>query len=117
MTVTEFIRKKNEILYKHLEVVLVPEDQIEECEQGTLSCACDAQACPYCAAYYFNCENCPMFKKGNICNEASTYGIVLNKARQVTGTRANITDPECPWSQELRDLIEQYNAELNLRKD
>jgi hypothetical protein len=113
MTVTEYIKQKNAILFKHTGVVLVPEDQIEECEQFPLSINHgDSQACPYCTAYgargfrLAKCTECPMGKVDNICNVSfgNTYSKVLK-----TG---NITSPRTPWHNELKQLIGQYNSEL-----
>ena len=48
MLTSEFLRKKNEIVFKETGLILVPEDQIVDIdvpEIGTFLC------CPYCEAY------------------------------------------------------------------
>jgi hypothetical protein len=116
MTVVDYIKKKNEILHKHTDVILVPEDQIEECEQYPLSMVADSRACPYCKVYFGDsyltrCDKCPMNVVGNNCkNETSTYSqIVPLRSTSITGTKT-------PWYKELKKLIDQYNKELKEQK-
>ena len=112
MTEIEYIKRKNAMIFKHTGVTLVPPDQIEDCEQKPLSIEGDAYACPYCKAYYLptgNCEGCPMAKAGNECDisDNNTY----NQVRDAVIT-SRIISKAAPWHDELKELIEQYNREL-----
>ena len=107
MTVSEYIRRKNEMIFKHTGIVLVPEDQIEECEQSELDICADSWACPYCTIYIANCGECPMGKAGNVCNISPN-----NTYAKVMATVPNITSSSAPWHSELEQLIKQYNSEL-----
>ena len=110
MTATDYIKEKNKIIEKYTGITLVPEDQIEEVDQGPLSMASDMNACPYCLLWFGtpnHCNGCPMFKAGNCCSDDdSTYH--------------QVTDALCPdgivgnkeIKGELSLLIERYNEEL-----
>jgi len=79
MTVVEFIKEKNRIIYEETGLVLVPEDQIKECRQLTLDITVSDTSCPYCLAYSNNCDKCPMGKAGNVCdNYGSTWSRVTS---------------------------------------
>ncbi|MCK5017351.1 MAG: hypothetical protein KAS32_09820 [Candidatus Peribacteraceae bacterium] len=109
MLVIDYIKRKNAIIFKHTDMVLVPEDQIEECEQKLLSMEKDMMACPYCVVYFdYNtgeCGGCPMARVGNDCEEGSTYRNIDDKYDSL------VLDTQ-PWYEELRDLIDEYNSEL-----
>ena len=116
MLVSEFIKRKNEIIYKHTGLILVPKDQIEECAQFPLRVdANDGSACPYCRAFYHKegmCCNCPMYKAGNYCDgENSSYRsiVMLGEDRLFS-----LVYPTQPFHEQLKDLINQYNEELIL---
>jgi hypothetical protein len=69
MSVKEFIKKKNKIIYDEFGITLVPEDQIEECPKHKLDTYSAIRACPYCVVYVNDrCVDCPMYKAGNECN-------------------------------------------------
>ena len=78
MSVVELIQRKNKIIFDDLGVVLVPEDQIQECPKHKLSLETSTSACPYCHVYNVgmgDCEGCPMAEAGNYCEaaEGSTW--------------------------------------------
>jgi hypothetical protein len=103
MTVEEYIRKKNEILYDITGITLVPEDQIIDIDPMKLSIESDSKACPYCIEYLFkyeSCKSCPMFLAGNECvvNDNNTYEETRN------GLEGSIIKIK-----KIRDLIKEYN--------
>jgi hypothetical protein len=112
MTITEFIRRKNEIIERATGIILVPEDQIVEVQMPIqLSMAGDAAACPYCHLYLLKkreCIGCPMSKASNQCefDGDNTY----DKVYSALGT--NITSPISEVHGELAALIYQFNSEL-----
>ena len=85
MKITEFIRRKNAILFDITGITLVPEDQIEEVETKPLSNSWpNGELCPYCKMYAqpgdynIDCSQCIMSKRCNECNNpASTYQQVV----------------------------------------
>lgn len=105
MTVTEYIKAKNKIIFDATGMILVPDDQIQECVQLPLDMAYDGNACPYCKAFQY-CTNCPMYINKKSC---PTYFEVVDHIGHslVSSTTKNekIAIP-------LRKLIEQYNKEL-----
>lgn len=102
MTTVEFINKKNKILFDLTGIMLVPEDQIQECEQKELFSCNDVYCCPYCQVYYnYNCKGCPMHKAGNGCEDGSTYDQVFYRL-----------DASICSIREIKELVEQYNIEL-----
>ena len=113
MSVVEFIKRKNELIKKHTGMVLVPEDQIEECEKRYLSTFDDEKACPYCQVYsdFYNCTGCPMSKADNCCmgNGNSTYLKIVRPHGSI------VRNPD--WHNELYLLTEEYNASNKLHKD
>lgn len=113
MTVVEFITRKNKIIFDKLGVILVPEDQIIECEQIKLDICNASYACPYCHIYAFNfeCRGCPMANAGNACSDSHSswraFYDKANKAKKIT--RIGHWYIEQP---ELVALYDQYNSEL-----
>lgn len=111
MKVSEFIRKKNEILRKTIGIDfdLVPEDQIEECEQFVLSLNF---SCPYCKAYKESCSKCPMDIANNNCVDKNStwdeYGIYCSCNNVFTHNH-----PASPAYESMKNLIDKYNKELN----
>jgi len=119
MTVTEYIRKKNAIIEKHLGITLVPEDQIIEVEQKPLTFDIgDGGICPYCIAYdtAFDinaCSKCIMTSKGNRCDtEDSTYRKVRKANAEIFGAEWVHFSHNGPCADELVALAKQYNDEL-----
>lgn len=81
MKPTTFTHKKNQILFDLTGIILVPEDQIEDCEVKELFSDSDDLCCPYCRVYLANnCVNCPMAVAGNRCSmhTSSTYYQIIN---------------------------------------
>lgn len=114
MTVSEYIRKKNKIIFDVCGLTLVPEEQIEECPQFELSTIDDTYACPYCRVYldYDDfCAKCPMSKAGNCCVDDSTdtYFVVANALGFSIVSNKRVIE-------KLEPLIEQYNNELKLKE-
>jgi len=109
MTVSAFLREKNKILkeYLNLDFDLVPEDQIEECEQLELDMD-SPSSCPYCMVYGNGCKNCPMEKAGNGCknNRQSTW------VKYITTCRHPHASKQSPAHKPMKELIDQYNKEL-----
>ena len=119
MTVTEYIKRKNKIIFDEIGVTLVPESQIEECEQWGLNMHSDAAICPYCLVYDQDggdnsCNGCPMFDAGNDCNAEdwdSTWRDVCKELKMEDGGTYYIFNyPN--FHQKLENLVNQYNEEL-----
>ena len=118
MTAIEFIRRKNKITQLGLDIVLVPEDQIEEVKFMPLMYDVDdievdlsTNICPYCRVHhkaldeYNPCSGCPMDTAGNRCTGNggnSTYSIVDSNWMD------NATEED---AYELKALIDEYNEE------
>ncbi len=116
MSAKTYIRKKNEILKKHTGMVLVPEDQITECEAKPLSMRDDMSACPYCLAYenVGDCTGCPMYEANNGClaSYTSTYECMVRNLN----FKSLISDNH-PWHLELRELIHDFNKSHGFIKE
>ena len=114
MKVTEFIRRKNEILFDLTGVTLVPEDQIEEVEakplHGNWS---NGGLCPYCRVYeqladgLVDCSQCIMSKRGNECNGFnSTY------RQMTTALHDNGISAAYKRIPEIMALAREYNEQF-----
>ena len=119
MTVTEYIKRKNKIIFDEIGVILVPKSQIAECEQWELNMHSDADMCPYCLVYNQdgeedNCEGCPMFDAGNSCDSGdwdNTWREVCKELKmEDRGTYYIYNYPK--FHQKLENLVNQYNEEL-----
>lgn len=112
MLVSEFIRKKNEILFKHTGLILVPEAQIKECKKVHLDMGdryADSDICPYCKVFASTCLKCPMAKADNRCGASdSTY----RELRRHDKCNYSICSESTPWYDELKKLVDTYNREL-----
>ena len=113
MTVREYTERKNELIKKYTEMVLVPEDQIVDMElpeDKMLSMDNDGNACPYCLVFSDSdngCPGCPMSEAGNCCsNNGSTYANILKYTEDVA-----IVNEGMPWYEELYSLVIQFNKE------
>jgi len=113
MTVTEFIKRKNEIVKRVTGLTLVPDDQIEECEQIKLQQSVSfktlgAGICPYCMVYNKDesciCNDCPMNKANNDCSEINSTWREINPVWRNKATESDM--------KELEELVKQYNKEL-----
>jgi len=103
MKVSEYIRRKNDIIEKTTGLVLVPDDQIIDLEPMPLDVYEDGEACPYCIAFE-DCKGCPMKLAGNCCNgiEESTY-------RQVYKALSGGIVQSPLVKKDIRDLVKEYN--------
>ena len=119
MTVTEYIKRKNKIIFDEIGVTLVPESQIKECPQKFLNTGSDANMCPYCLVYDQDsedtkCEGCPMYDAENDCNAEdwdSTWRDVCRELKMEGGGTYYIFNyPK--FHQILQNLVNQYNEEL-----
>lgn len=117
MLVSEYLRKKNALVLKATGVILVPEDQIEECKQQPLHAVSDASVCPYCAIYHDpdgNCAKCPMEKAGNSCiaftRSQPSYRAVKEAMYKLCNYQGIQDVPG------VRTLVDQYNKELKEAK-
>ncbi len=108
MKTSEFIRKKNKIIKKYTGIDLVPEDQIKDVDfNSKMNMAYDSSCCPYCA---FGCKVCPMVLGNNRCGlEDSTY-------TKVTLNYYRISDPNAPWHNELKALVNEWNEDIEKEK-
>lgn len=119
MSVTEFLNRKNYLIFRYSGVFLVPPDQIEEVPKRWLDMRSDATACPYCRVHatrdMFSCHGCAMYKESNRCSNRgdNSYAKVLETLRPSIGLGI-ITDIEAPWYDELKALIDEYNIRNNL---
>ena len=110
MTTTDFLIKKNKIVFEVTGVGLVPLDQIEEVEFRKLEhyspVVLCGNICPYCHIYGFEilqCSGCPMVEKGNPCGtEDSTW----QRASTLWSEKSKWRDRK-----KLSNLIEEYNKE------
>ena len=104
MTVTEYIHRKNAIIEEVTSKILVPDDQIVECEQVPLKMNSDSTACPYCAIYIIpnrECKGCPMFE----IESCPTYNSIIEHINGSLVAHPVIGD-------KLEELINEYNSEL-----
>ena len=110
MTAREYIERKNALIKKYTGLILVPESQIIDIQsKEPLNTESDKYICPYCIEWLGlgkDCKGCPMEQADNKClNDASTYAQLIKAHGAITGYRH-------PWSQELEELVDQYNDEL-----
>ena len=107
MTIVEYIKRKNQIIFDETGLVLVPEDQIVEVELfNQLSIDSDATACPYCQIYMkVCCYGCPMAIAGNRCgdrfNDSSMYPKVIKKIGDCSLVSS--------FAPQLLNLINEFN--------
>lgn len=113
MTVSSYIRAKNKILMECLGLGfdLVPEGQIEECEQKELSIASSINSCPYCLVFIHDsdCTGCPMEKARNRCNTSPEN--TWNKYNRSGDYNLHVYTSS-PAYKPMVELINQYNREL-----
>jgi hypothetical protein len=112
MTVSEYLRRKNNILREYLELDfdLIPEEQIREVEQSELGFDVFG-ACPYCNVHnrLNSCEGCPMYDAGNDCRlDESTWIRYVNNVELQDFHWAETSPAHKP----MRELIEQYNKDI-----
>jgi hypothetical protein len=105
MTAIEYIKRKNELIYKETGLILVPEHQIEEVtvvEPMKINFGSDY--CPYCIVHD-TCITCIMYINDNRCADGeSTHSTIFNKLLE-RGT--SIRDIEG-----MEELVNQFNMEL-----
>jgi hypothetical protein len=113
MKVTEFIRRKNAILFDITGITLVPEDQIEEVEAKPLTKNwTNGGLCPYCRLYnqlddIVDCSQCIMSKRGNECNGInSTYKQII---KALSDNYMLISFERIP---KVKALISEYNKQF-----
>ena len=116
MKIIDYIKHKNRIIYRATGLILVPEDQIIDIpteKVGELSMMSDFYACPYCMVFYVDdedCSSCPMSLADNKCgiSTGNTYDQVIKVIKSgIVNKRSKVYD-------ELYELIEWYNAELDI---
>ena len=86
MTPLEYLKTKNELVFKVTGKVLIPDDQLIEHELNDDEFGrfeswsrLDDENCTYCLKHYPACHNCPMGKAGNRCsNDDSTYQVATD---------------------------------------
>ena len=121
MSVTEFLRRKNEIIKAVTGVILVPEDQIVDIPENKRPLPTqnkkysspeyrflESDFCPYCTLYLDNkCNGCPMNEAGNRCSpdNDNTWSVVNNLWI--------VKSIEEDWKK-LRDLIVEYNKQFEI---
>lgn len=109
MKVTEYIRRKNELIKKNVGFDLIPTDQIFDVPAQKLFMDADKYACPYCVNFSSNqCVSCPMYLAGNDCHlESSTYARMCDCIGDL-----DMTHYEAPWYSELCDLVAEFNKQF-----
>ena len=114
MSTKEFLKKKNAIVKRVTNLVLIPEDQIVDTPRVMLTTNdhirnLHSDMCPYCITYHdaneedMTCANCPMSEAGNKCGDDDDD----------TWTAANDKWVEQATSidrMEMYQLTDQYNA-------
>jgi len=110
MTTSEFIRKKNEILRKHLGLPfdLVPKDQIKDVTPMGLSIYSSIYSCPYCGAFA-DCRGCPMAEAGNECHKDPNNTWERYLELDESGQILVHTDPKSPAYRPMEALIGEFN--------
>ncbi len=118
MTVSEYIRRKNELFKEKYNMLLVPRNQIidVDIEDTSLNIGSDMGACPYCAKFYYNdCKECPMFEAGNGCKDInSTYSRLIKKiAHKDENSTTGLVEAK-QTIDALEALVDQYNEDIRL---
>lgn len=112
MSVSKFLKRKNEILKEYTGLTLIPENQIKDIEPMKLSASLNTSCCPYCQVYLIEyddiaCENCPMGKAGNECSSMnSTWFKVSDKLVD----KHHLAVSRVP---EIIALVDEYNKSHN----
>ncbi len=107
MSVKEFIKKKNKIIYDELGVTLVPEDQIEECPKHKLVTYSATRACPYCVVYFNDyCVACPMYKADNECKSIGSTWSRFHLKLDISPTEFYNSNKK------LQKLYDDYNKQF-----
>ena len=86
MTPLEYLKTKNELVFKVTGKVLIPDDQLIEHELNDEAMSkfiphklLNSDNCTYCLKHYPTCHNCPMSTAGNWCFYAgSTYQVATD---------------------------------------
>ena len=112
MLVITYNRAKNKILRDTLGLPfdLIPESQMEECEQFPLRLTA-LGSCTYCLDYT-TCTECPMNKANNNCtaDTGSTWEQYITYC--ASNNILTHTGEESPAYLPMLELITQYNSEL-----
>ena len=113
MSITQYLKRKNDLIYEQTGIILTPDDQIVEVEKRILGISSDMDACPYCVAFYVSgaleedkCTGCPMQEAGNGCltTDDSTYEKITSKL-SLEGNSASLTK----GIEGLHELIIEFN--------